>query len=1026
MSTSSSPRPDDDDDDDGGLEALARELSGVSLGGASSPTKAAAAGMPPAATAPPASTAAPSLAPLAAPTFKPLRPYQAQVIAYVQRAYLGLCACPCDAPHLRAHRQHAPVRCDGSAPTPPSPSPSSSSPSSSLLYLPTGGGKTRVAAELARWCARDCGGRLLFVVNRAALVTQAKKAFEELGVGGEGEGDGDGDGDGARGGRPRVGVIAAGYPDDPHARVQIATIQSLSARARRAKISADSSGAGSPPPTGKASPAASPASSSSSDSSDAFSDTDDDEDDEDDSANVDKDKGKTRHGDPPPRLLRPGTVDDGAFAAASKAASALALAFPKADLVIVDEAHGAVARTYTRLLDFYRVGAGASRTPLPLTAAPPASASSSAAVAAAASSASSPSPSPPPSLSHRHTFILGLTATPIRLREEEKLSRVFEGLIRGPSVSDLVAASVLVPPLALRASTEEVRATLARAPQQLKAAAPSARGGRGGKEELRASASRRAAWGARGDDDDDEDDDDEGGGGGSNRGGGKNGHGIDDAAVAAAVTSAASIAHAVASWRTYCAGRRTIVFASDVAHSQSLAAAFLDAGIPAAHVDGTIPMAARDRIYASVARGTTLVLSSVNVISEGFDEPTVSAVLLLRPTHSRGLYVQQVGRGLRSAPWAGKRDCIVLDFVDNTLRHGPVTRPIASDLDAGAGAGAGVGAGLPLPRDGGRAWVCNASGCPAIMHPLSPTCVRCGAPKPLPKVKGGAAAPAAAAAQGAPAWATALVASSAAASAAAGSTAAAPELLKIPRKIVPGLALATARVAAVATAAGGAAVAPAPAVPVRVHPAPSAVGAPAARAPAPTPAPAPAPAPVTLRPLKTAAVPVAVLQAQTLRDGGGADVDALTAAVGGLRLSSSSSTTTTTTTTATPVVPVIPRLSSAGKPPAVVPAAAAAVPAPAAGSSPAPVVTHAATPATFADPGFSAACARHGLRSFDASAARTAWEAEFLLSVAALLTPGVAHSWKRVPAESRGLSAKQREILDRILLRAQASSGKSR
>jgi DNA repair protein RadD len=63
-------------------------------------------------------------------------------------------------------------------------------------------------------------------------------------------------------------------------------------------------------------------------------------------------------------------------------------------------------------------------------------------------------------------------------------------------------------------------------------------------------------------------------------------------------------------------------------------------------------------------------LANVNVLTTGFDATNVDCVVLLRPTASVGLYVQMVGRGTRLHP--GKEDCLVLDYGDNVLRHGPV------------------------------------------------------------------------------------------------------------------------------------------------------------------------------------------------------------------------------------------------------------------------------------------------------------------------------------------------------------------
>jgi len=72
-----------------------------------------------------------------------------------------------------------------------------------------------------------------------------------------------------------------------------------------------------------------------------------------------------------------------------------------------------------------------------------------------------------------------------------------------------------------------------------------------------------------------------------------------------------------------------------------------DRGVRACHVDGDTRPADRTAALRGLKAGLVDVVSSVGVLSEGFDEPAVSCVVLLRPTTSRGLYIQQVGRGLR-------------------------------------------------------------------------------------------------------------------------------------------------------------------------------------------------------------------------------------------------------------------------------------------------------------------------------------------------------------------------------------------
>ncbi|MGE0707739.1 MAG: DEAD/DEAH box helicase [Planctomycetota bacterium] len=108
--------------------------------------------------------------------------------------------------------------------------------------------------------------------------------------------------------------------------------------------------------------------------------------------------------------------------------------------------------------------------------------------------------------------------------------------------------------------------------------------------------------------------------------------------------------------------RRTIVFCANVAHARHLAATLREVGVRAATVHGELDPAERARRLADFRAERLSVLTNVAVLTEGFDDPGVSCVAMARPTRSAGLYAQCVGRGTRPAP--GKRDCLVLDFVD--------------------------------------------------------------------------------------------------------------------------------------------------------------------------------------------------------------------------------------------------------------------------------------------------------------------------------------------------------------------------
>src|SRR5690606_7344165 len=76
----------------------------------------------------------------------------------------------------------------------------------------------------------------------------------------------------------------------------------------------------------------------------------------------------------------------------------------------------------------------------------------------------------------------------------------------------------------------------------------------------------------------------------------------------------------------------------------------------------------RDGAVARFRRGETLVLSNADLFGEGFDVPAIEAAILLRPTKSLSLYLQQAGRALR--PAEGKAEAIILDHAGNSLTHG--------------------------------------------------------------------------------------------------------------------------------------------------------------------------------------------------------------------------------------------------------------------------------------------------------------------------------------------------------------------
>ena len=125
---------------------------------------------------------------------------------------------------------------------------------------------------------------------------------------------------------------------------------------------------------------------------------------------------------------------------------------------------------------------------------------------------------------------------------------------------------------------------------------------------------------------------------------------------------------AVTHYVRFCNRQRAVAFCISVAHAQHVADTFNSCGIPSASIDGTLDPEVRKQRVEDLTAGKILVLTSCELISEGFDLPAVNAAILLRPTQSLSMHLQQVGRALR--PYPGKTNAIILDHVGNCLRHG--------------------------------------------------------------------------------------------------------------------------------------------------------------------------------------------------------------------------------------------------------------------------------------------------------------------------------------------------------------------
>ena len=249
--------------------------------------------------------------------------------------------------------------------------------------------------------------------------------------------------------------------------------------------------------------------------------------------------------------------------------------------------------------------------------------------------------------------ILGVTATPCRM-SGRGLGTVFDHLIVGPSVRELVDSGYLARPKVYAPSNIDV--------SKLKST-----GGDYNKEELAALIDKRSITGC-----------------------------------------------AVEHYKRLADGLPTIVFCASVEHAEHVAEDFRAAGYRFESVDGSMPTELRDSRIAGLANGRLNGITSCELISEGLNVPGVACAILLRPTKSLTVYLQQVGRALR--PYPGKTCAIILDHVGNVFRHGVPDADREWSLEEGIKKRTGLVDDVPTRQ-------CDV--CFAV-HPLARKCPECG------------------------------------------------------------------------------------------------------------------------------------------------------------------------------------------------------------------------------------------------------------------------------------------------------------
>jgi DNA or RNA helicases of superfamily II len=160
-----------------------------------------------------------------------------------------------------------------------------------------------------------------------------------------------------------------------------------------------------------------------------------------------------------------------------------------------------------------------------------------------------------------------------------------------------------------------------------------------------------------------------------------------------------------------CDGRTGIIFNSGVEQSKLQAKLLNAAGIPTVHLDASTPPKERQHYFNKLASGEVRVISSIGCLTEGFDVPSISFVVLARATKSRALYIQMCGRGLRIAP--DKTDCLILDFGENVDRFGSPKKKFLITLE-------------PTPKPDDDLMLKECDNCHSMVSVFARICPECG------------------------------------------------------------------------------------------------------------------------------------------------------------------------------------------------------------------------------------------------------------------------------------------------------------
>jgi DNA repair protein RadD len=192
-------------------------------------------------------------------------------------------------------------------------------------------------------------------------------------------------------------------------------------------------------------------------------------------------------------------------------------------------------------------------------------------------------------------------------------------------------------------------------------------------------------------------------------------------AAAAVMDKPQIVGNTIAEYQRLLNGAPTVAFEVSVENAQHMAEQFRAAGYRSACLDGKMDKALRREIVRDFGRGAINVLTSCEIVSEGFDVPGIVGAILRRPTWSLAMYLQQVGRALRTAP--GKDAAILLDQVGNSSRHGLPDDPRAWSLLGRAD--------RKGKKDGENVAAKQCTACYAVSPAAASKCRECGVPFPI-------------------------------------------------------------------------------------------------------------------------------------------------------------------------------------------------------------------------------------------------------------------------------------------------------